>query len=123
MKKPEAALQAKFFQIIHNDPFFRYCVWSTPNGIYLGGNHSVINEMKATGALKGVWDLTVQKNGKLFFIETKIGSNGLTKEQIHFRDVRIANGVPSDHFFIYKTIDEGVELIEILKRLCIDKLK
>lgn len=79
--------------------------------------------MKATGALKGVWDLTVQKNGKLFFIETKIGSNGLTKEQIHFRDVRIANGVSSEHFFIYKTIDEGMELIETLKSLCIDKLK
>lgn len=118
MNKRESKLQAEFFKETHNMAYFRYCVWSTPNGMFLNGNWGVINEMKATGALKGVWDLTVQKKGKLFFIETKVGSNGLTKEQKHFRDVRIANGVPKEHFFIFKTIEEGRAIRNKIMEIC-----
>lgn len=117
MKKQEAILQAQFFKLANNDPFFRYCIWSTPNGIYLSGNRAAINEMKSTGALAGVWDLTIQKNGNLYFIETKIGNNGLSKEQEHFKKVRIENGVPGSHFFIYRTLEEGVKILETIKNL------
>ena len=115
--KPEAKLQAKFFQHVHNLPEFRYCIWATPNGLFLNGNFGVINEMKATGALKGVWDLTIQKGGKLFFIETKIGYNDLTKEQKHFKNVRIKEGVPENHFFIYRTFEEGLKILEEIKSI------
>lgn len=118
MKKSESKLQSEFFLLAHNDPFFRYSIWSTPNGLFLSGNWGVINEMKATGALKGVWDLTVQKSGKLFFIETKVGRGVLTKEQKHFRDVRIREGVPGSHFFIYRTINEGEQVLTKIKELC-----
>lgn len=119
MVKHEAILQSNFFKAAHNDPFFRYCIWSTPNGIFLSGNWAAVNEMKATGALKGVWDLTVQKSGQLFFIETKIGNNRLTKEQEHFRDVRIAEGVPAKHFFIYRSMEEGMEVLNRIKEICL----
>ena len=118
MKKPESKLQAELFKIAQADPYFRYSIWSTPNGLFLNGNWGVISEMKATGAVKGVWDLTVQKNGKLFFIETKIGKNDLTKEQKHFKNVRIENGVPENHFFIYRTLDEGIEMLNKIKSIC-----
>lgn len=115
--KPEAKLQAKFFQHVHNLPEFRYCIWSTPNGLFLNGNFGVVNELKATGGLKGVWDLTIQKAGKLFYIETKIDYNGLTKEQKHFKNVRIKEGVPENHFFIYRTFEEGLKILEEIKSI------
>ena len=119
----EAKLQAEFFKLVNNDPFFRYCIWSTPNDAFLGNDPKQraiqANKLKATGLLKGVWDLTIQKNSKLFFIESKIGTNVLTAEQKHFRDVRIENGVPEDHFFIYKTIDEGIEVLKKIKEICL----
>lgn len=123
MKMSEAKLQAEFFKLVNNDPFFRYCIWSTPNDAFLGNDPKQraiqANKLKATGLLKGVWDLTIQKNSKLFFIESKIGTNVLTAEQKHFRDVRIENGVPDDHFFIYKTIDEGIEVLKKIKEICL----
>jgi len=123
MKMSEAKLQAEFFKLVNNDPFFRYCIWSTPNDAFLGNDPKQraiqANKLKATGLLKGVWDLTIQKNSKLFFIESKIGTNVLTAEQKHFRDVRIENGVPEDHFFIYKTIDEGIEVLKKIKEICL----
>ena len=123
MNKQEAILQSQFFKMANNDPFFRYCIWSTPNDAFLGTDKKQrmieANKLKATGLLKGVWDLTIQKNGHLFFLETKIGRNGLTDEQKHFRDVRIENGVPEDHFFIYKTIDEGIEVLKKIKEICL----
>ena len=123
MKMSEAKLQAEFFKLVNNDPFFRYCIWSTPNDAFLGNDPKQraiqANKLKATGLLKGVWDLTIQKNSKLFFIESKIGTNVLTAEQKHFRDVRIGNGVPEDHFFIYKTIDEGIEVLKKIKEICL----
>lgn len=115
--KEESILQAAFFKAANNDPYFRYCIWSTPNGIYLSGNMAAANEMKSTGALPGVWDLTIQKDGELFFIETKIGSNGLTKEQKHFKKVRIENGIPESNFFVYRTLEEGMEILETIKNL------
>ena len=122
MKMSEAKLQAEFFKLVNNDPFFRYCIWSTPNDAFLGNDPKQraiqANKLKATGLLKGVWDLTIQKNSKLFFIESKIGTNVLTAEQKHFRDVRIENGVHEDHFFIYKTIDEGIEVLKKIKEIC-----
>ena len=73
MKMSEAKLQAEFFKLVNNDPFFRYCIWSTPNDAFLGNDTKQraiqANKLKATGLLKGVWDLTIQKNSKLFFIE------------------------------------------------------
>lgn len=114
--KAESVLQSKFFKYVHNLPDFRYCIWSTPNGLFID-NWAVINEMNATGALKGVWDLTIQKGGKLFYIETKIGRNGLTKEQKHFKKVRIKEGIPKEHFFIYRTFDEGLEVLEKIKEI------
>ena len=123
MKMSEAKLQAEFFKLVNNDPFFRYCIWSTPNDAFLGNDPKQraiqANKLKSTGLLKGVWDLTIQKNSKLFFIESKIGTNVLTAEQKHFRDVRIENGVPEDHFFIYKTIDEGIEVLKKIKEICL----
>ena len=123
MKMSEAKLQAEFFKLVNNDPFFRYCIWSTPNDAFLGNDPKQraiqANKLKATGLLRGVWDLTIQKNSKLFFIESKIGTNVLTAEQKHFRDVRIENGVPEDHFFIYKTIDEGIEVLKKIKEICL----
>ena len=123
MKMSEAKLQAEFFKLVNNDPFFRYCIWSTPNDAFLGNDPKQraiqANKLKATGLLKGVWDLTIQKNSKLFFIESRIGTNVLTAEQKHFRDVRIENGVPEDHFFIYKTIDEGIEVLKKIKEICL----
>lgn len=123
MKMSEAKLQAEFFKLVNNDPFFRYCIWSTPNDAFLGNDPKQraiqANKLKATGLLRGVWDLTIQKNSKLFFIESKIGTNVLTAEQKHFRDVRIENGVPEYHFFIYKTIDEGIEVLKKIKEICL----
>ena len=115
--KHEAKLQAEFFKIANNDPFFRYCIWATPNGLF-NSNKAILNESKATGTLAGVWDLIVQKNNKLFFIETKIDSNNLTDTQKHFQSVRIREGVPAEHFFIYKNITEGIAILEKIKQLC-----
>lgn len=115
----ESQLQADFFFKIASNPFFAGCIWATPNGIFLGKNNWAQKKLsKNTGTVAGVWDLILHKNNKWFFIEVKFRNNNLTKEQIKFKQKRIENGVPENHFFVFRTEQEGDEVIKKITELC-----
>lgn len=118
----EDKLQSLFFRKVNNMPQFRNCIWATPNGLWLR-NKIEASKAVATGMKSGVWDLTVFKSGMIFFIETKVGTNRLTKEQIKFKEKMIEEGVPDSHFFVYRTIEDGDEVIDKIQKLMISATK
>lgn len=103
----EDQLQSKFYQYVWNNyPQLRRCIWAVPNG---GLRDKVTAaKLKATGMLKGVWDLHIFYRGQFYIIETKIGNNQLTPEQIEWRALMVAHGAKA---FVYRTINEGVGII------------
>ncbi|MFA7616926.1 MAG: VRR-NUC domain-containing protein [Weeksellaceae bacterium] len=108
----EDKLQAQFFQYTWNTyPQLRRCMWAVPNGGYRNIQEAV--KLKATGVIPGVWDIHVFYKGKFYIIETKVGRNTLSKDQIRWRDLMEAQGAVS---FVYYSMEEGKRIIEeILK--------
>lgn len=58
----------------------KYLIFAVPNG----GKRNIITavKMKKQGVRAGIPDLCIMTQGKMFFIEMKIGKNQLTENQI-----------------------------------------
>lgn len=104
----EDKLQAEFFKFVWNTyPQLRYCIWAVPNGGLRNKMEAL--KMKATGTLKGVWDLHIFYRGHFYIIETKVGSNKLSPEQIKWRDIMVSQGAKA---FVYYNMEEGKKIID-----------
>jgi len=104
----EDQLQAEFYQWVWMErPQLRRCIWAVPNG----GLRDKITaaKMQSTGQLKGCWDLHIFYRGRFYIIETKIGKNDLSPDQIIWRDLMVSHGAQA---FVYRTLDEGKMIID-----------
>ena len=114
MIQSEEQLQATFWKWAWNTHHIaRRCMWAVPNsaiGIIVSRKDIIQAEkMKATGLLKGVWDLHLFWKGRFYIIETKFGSNGLSDDQKEWGDLMASHGAVRH---IYRTLEEGVKIFE-----------
>jgi hypothetical protein len=58
-------------------------------------------------ALKGVSDIILIKNKKVYFIEIKTNRGTLSKDQIHFKTLCEKNGV---NYFVARSVDDVIAL-------------
>lgn len=89
--KSEDQLQAYLWKIARNEfPKSNRHIWAVPNA----GKRSDYEQqkLKATGLLKGVWDLHCFYGGKFYIFELKFGKNKLDPDQKRWGALMIEQG-------------------------------
>lgn len=90
-------------------PQTRRLMWHTPNELRKHKGESErefiirLGQSKASGVMKGIWDLVFYWKGVLYIFDIKIGKDRLSDEQKDFRDKVEAQGGKS---FVIDTVQQ-----------------
>ena len=76
------------------------------------GKRSIVEgaRMKAEGLLTGFPDTQILHNGKMVFIEFKVGRNKLTEAQYRVQQDILANGFP---YYVCYSFDEFLNILKL----------